>query len=235
MTRSLSLTSALVTSLLLPGVLLLAGCSDGGDEESATSPEDALAAAKANLDDTSGVSLSLTTDQLPDGVDAILTATGVGTHAPAFEGDLTMKINNLSVDVPVVAVDGKVFARLPFTTKFSEINPADYGAPDPASLMDTTNGLSDWLTALEGVEEGDQVRSGDQVLTSYSGTIPGSVVAEVIPSASKNVDFEATFSIDDEGFLTAADVAGPFYGDVGDVDYSIKLSDYGSDQEITRP
>ena len=216
------------------GLLLLGGCS-GGDEEAAVSPEDALAEAKVKLDETSGVALSLTTDELPDGVDAILTATGVGTHAPAFEGDLTMQINNLSVDVPVVAVDGTVYARLPFTTEFSEINPADYGAPDPASLMDTKNGLSGWLTALEGVEEGDQVRLGDQVLTSYSGTLPGSVVADVIPSASKDASFDTTFRIDDDGYLASADVAGPFYGDVGDVDYTIKVSDYGNDQDITRP
>ena len=230
MTRSLTVTGALVT-----GLLMLGGCSGGGDEEAATSPEDTLATAKANLDDTSGVALSLTTEELPDGLDAILTATGVGTHAPAFEGDLTMKINNLSVDVPVVAVDGKVFARLPFTTTFSEINPADYGAPDPANLMDTENGISSWLTALEGVEEGEQVRNGDQVLTSYSGTLPGSVVADVIPSASKGADFDATFRIDDEGFLDTAEVAGPFYGDVGDVDYTIKIDEYDADQVITRP
>jgi lipoprotein LprG len=135
----------------------------------------------------------------------------------------------------VVAVEGQVFAQLPFTSKYTEINPEDYGAPDPADLMDTTAGLSSWLTALEGVEEGDETRDGDKVLTTYTGTLPGSVVADVIPSASPNADFQATFSIDDDGFLVTADVAGPFYGDAGDVDYVITLDDYGTDKEITAP
>lgn len=215
-------------------LVLLTACS-GGEEDTPESPEDALAAAKTNLDDTSGVALSLTTDGLPAGVDALSKATGVGTHAPAFEGDLEVTVGGLTVEVPVVAVDGEVFAKLPFTTKYSKIEPDDYGAPDPAGLMDTSNGISAWLTAVEDVEEGEQTRDGDQVLTTYTGTLPGTAVAEVIPSATAEADFDATFSIDDEGFLTSAEVAGPFYGDAGDVEYTIALSDYGTDQDITAP
>ena len=93
-------------------MLLLGACSGGDDEEPAT-PEDALAGAKTKLDETSGVSLALTTDQLPDGVDALSEASGVGTHAPAFEGDIKVIYNGLSVEVPVIAVDGRVYAKLP--------------------------------------------------------------------------------------------------------------------------
>jgi len=137
--------------------------------------------------------------------------------------------------VPVIAVEGQVFAKLPFTTKYTEIDPADYGAPDPADLMDSTQGLSSWLTAVTGVKKGDQTRDGDKVLTTYTGTLPGSAVAPVIPSATPKADFDATFSIDDEGYLAAAEVVGPFYGDAGDVDYTIKLDDYGTDKDITKP
>ena len=41
----------------------------------------------------------------------------------------------LHADASVVAVDGVVYAKLPFTTKYTDIKPADYGAPDPADLM----------------------------------------------------------------------------------------------------
>ena len=34
--------------------------------------------------------------------------------------------------MPVVAVDGKVYAQLPLTTGYQDIDPAEYGAPDPA-------------------------------------------------------------------------------------------------------
>ena len=44
-----------------------------------------------------------------------------------------------SVDVPVIAVDGKVYAQLPFTGgEWDTVNPKEYGAPDPADLSAPT-------------------------------------------------------------------------------------------------
>jgi lipoprotein LprG len=224
-------------ALLAPALLLAtAACSgDDGGSGGGDSTEEVLASAKKSLDDTSGVNIALTTDKLPPGVDGVVEATGTGTHAPAFDGSIKVVVNNLNVDVPVVAVQGAVYAKLPFTTTFAEIDPSDYGAPDPADLMDPENGISGWLTAAEDVEKGEQTRDGDQVLTSYTGTLPGSAVAGVIPSADKKADFDATFEIDDEGRLVTADVKGPFYGSKGDVDYEITLSSYGTDKDIKAP
>jgi lipoprotein LprG len=224
----------LAAAAAAPLLLVVSACS-GGDENEPSTPEDALAEAKTQLDETSGVAIALTAGELPKGVDALVEATGVGTHAPAFEGDISVSVNNLSLDAPVIAVEGLVYAQLPFTKEYNEVDPANYGAPDPATLMDPDVGLSSWLTAVEGVEEGDETRDGDQVLTPYTGTLPGSAVAEVIPSATVQADFDATFSIDDEGRLVIAEVAGPFYGDAGDVEYTINLDDYGTDKEITAP
>jgi lipoprotein LprG len=231
-TRITRLAAAVVAPALL---LATAACSGGDDASGGDTPADTLAAAKKALDDTSGVKIGLTTDQLPPGVDGVVDATGTGTHAPAFDGSIKVVVNSLNVDVPVVAVQGAVYAKLPFTTSFAEIDPSDYGAPDPADLMDPENGISGWLTAAEGVEKGDQVRDGDQVLTSYSGTLPGTAVAGVIPSADKKADFDATFQLDDQDQLVKADVNGPFYGSKGDVDYQITLSAYGTDKDITKP
>ncbi len=223
----------LATAAALP-LLLVTACSGGGDD-GPTTPEDVLAEAKTQLDETSGVKLELTAGELPKGVDALVEATGVGTHAPAFEGDIKVSVNNLSLDAPVIAVEGLVFAKLPFTSEYNEIDPENYGAPDPATLMDPDTGLSSWLTALEGVEEGDETRDGDRVLTTYTGTLPGSTVAEFIPTASAKADFDATFSIDDDGRLAIAEVGGPFYGEGGVVEYTVDVSDYGNDTEIERP
>lgn len=225
------LAAAVAVSLVAIGALT--GCSGGGDESK--SPTQVLSAAKSKLDETNGVSLALSAGDIPDGTDALVDATGVGTHQPAFEGDLKMIVNNLTLKVPVIAVEGQVFAKLPFTSKYNEIDPGDYGAPDPADLMDSTAGISSWLTAVEDVKKGDQTRDGDKVLTNYTGTLPGSAVADVIPSATAKADFDATFSIDDDGYLAVAEVTGPFYGDAGDVDYTIKLDDYGTDKDITKP
>jgi lipoprotein LprG len=227
MTRLAAAVPVLVLSLV-------AGCSDdggGGGEKS----EDPLAEAKSQLDETSGVSISLATTKLPEGVDGVLSADGVGTHDPAFEGDLKVRANGFTVDVPVVSVDGTVYAELPFTDTYNPVDPADYGAPDPATLMDPAGGLSSWLTAAEGVEEGDAVREGEKVLTSYAGTLPGAAVADVIPSADDTADFEVTFRLDDDDRLESAEIVGPFYGDQGDVEYVLTLTDYGTEKDITAP
>jgi lipoprotein LprG len=218
----------------VPLALLATACSgdDGGGEEA---PEDVLAAAKATLDETSGVELELSTEALPKKVDGLVKATGVGTHAPAFEGDIDLVVNQLSLQVPVVAVDGTVYAKLPFTTKYAEVDPGDYGAPDPAQLMDTSTGISSWLTEATEIEEGDQVREGERVLTSYSGTLPGDVVVETIPTADTSASFPVTFRIDDDDTLRSVDVSGPFYGKGEDVDYTLRITDYGVEKEITRP
>ncbi len=228
--RRARLTAALLVPLLLTGT---AACSK--DDASSKDPADALAAAKKTLDETSGVTVRLSTDTLPKGVDGVVDATGVGTHAPAFEGDVKLLVNSLSVSVPVVAVDGLVYAQLPFTTKYAEIDPADYGAPDPAQFMATSGGISGWLTAATGVKAGKKTRDGDTVLTSYTGTLSGKDVAEVIPSADKAADFPVTFRLDDQGRLDSADLKGPFYGPKGVVDYTVSISDYGTDKDITAP
>lgn len=221
-------------AVLAAGLLPTTGCSEDaglGDGP----PDKVLPAAQAALDATSGVSLSLSTDELPSGVDGILEATGVATNAPAFEGELTILLNGLNVDVPVIAVDGKVWAKMPFTTSFTELIPADFGAPDPAQLMAAGSGLSTWLTEATGVEKGDRVRRGDTVLSSFSGTLTGEVVDATIPMADETADFPVTFLVDEKGWLRSVVVSGPFYGSDNEVEYTVDIDDYGTTKDIEAP
>jgi lipoprotein LprG len=215
-------------------VLVLGGCTDSTQADG-QSPEEVLAEAKTALDETSGVRLRLATEKLPPSVDGVLRAEGIGTHDPAFEGDLTVSIGGLPADVPVIAAQGKVMAELPFTTSYVEVDPAAYAAPDPAGLMDPDEGLSSLLTAAEDVEEGEQVRSGKDVLSSYSGTVPGKVVAAIIPSATTGTDFDATFTVDGEDRLREAVLSGPFYPEAKPVTYTITFDEYGTTADITLP
>jgi lipoprotein LprG len=224
----------LVVVLLVAGLLTLTGCGNGGGTPDGP-PAEVLAAAKTALDSTSGVTLSLTAEEFPSGVDGVREATGVATNAPAFEGELTVVLKGLDVDVPVIAVDGKVWARLPFTATFAELNPADYGAPDPAQLMASDSGISTWLTEATGVESGDSVRQGDTVLSSYRGTLGGAVVDATIPMADESADFPVTFRIDDSGRLRAVVVTGPFYDSKDEVEYTIHIDDYGTTKAIEAP
>ena len=223
--------------LVVAVLLLLPACS--GDDEPAAdeqTPQEVLAEAKATLDETSGVAISLDAQDLPEGVTAVAGAEGVGTHAPAFDGTLTVVLSGHELDVPVVAVDDRVHAQLPLTPGWSDVDPDEYGAPDPARLMSTDDGLSSLLTATTQLERGESVRGGEdnrEVLTEYRGTVPGDMVDNVIPSASG--DFDATYTVTDDAELRTARVTGVFYPGTEPMTYVITFDDYGTEQDITAP
>jgi lipoprotein LprG len=216
-------------------VLALTGCS--GDDDGAgddSSPEEVLELAKQQLDETSGVHVVLTTGDLPSSVQGVTRADGIGTNQPAFDGTITVSANGLPLEVDVIAVDGKVFARFP---DWREVDPEALGAPDPANLLATEGGLSDLLVNTDELEKGEEVRQGeanDEIVTEYTGTVPSDLVTAVIPSASGD-DFAVRYTIDDEGRLTGAELTGEFYPDTDDLTYTVAFDDYGTDQVVTAP
>jgi lipoprotein LprG len=222
-----------LSACALVAALILGACTSGSGED--RSPEEVLAAAKTALDETSGVHLRLETEKLPATVNGVLTADGVATHDPAFKGDLKVSAGGITADVPVVAAQGKVFAELPFTSRFVEVDPAAYAAPDPARLMNPDDGLSSLLTAADEVEEDGQVREAEAVLSSYTATVPGEAVARIIPSASTEAAFDARFAVDEDDRLREAVLTGPFYPGTDDVSYTISFDDYGTTADITLP
>jgi lipoprotein LprG len=235
MSASRTRARSLPTALLLVLCVVLSGCSRGGSESAERTPASVLGAAKKELDATSGVRIGLSTPKLPSGVNGLLGATGIGTHAPAFQGTIKVAASGFTADADVVAVGGKVHARLPFTKKFTVIDPADYGAPDPADLLAPQGGLSSLLTSATGLESSGEVRDGRTVLRSYTGTVPGRAVRTVIPSASASADFDATFTVDDRDRLAKAVLAGPFYPRGGDVTYTITFDQYDTTKDIKAP
>ncbi|HEY0949440.1 LppX_LprAFG lipoprotein [Nocardioides sp.] len=229
-------STALLAAVLTALPVAATGCSGDSDGGSAADPEEALATAKQHLDDTSGVTIALTTDDLPAGVTGVEKAEGVLTDAPAFDGKITVPLAGQAIEVPVIAVDGKVYAEVPFTSGWQDIDPAEYGAPDPAQLMSADNGFSTVLSATTDLEKGKSVRGGEdnsEVLTEYTGTVPGDVVANVIPSASG--DFDATYTITDDGDLRSAELTGVFYEDSDPMTYTVTFEAYGTEKDITAP
>lgn len=229
-------TAALVAALLT--TVALSSCSNASSSTGADtkSPEEVLASAKKALDGTSGVDISLTTDNLPSNVTGVQKAEGVGTHDPAFDGSITVVLSGQSFQVPVVSTGGKVYVQLPLTPGWQDIDPGDYGAPDPAQLMSADKGFSSLLTATTGVKQGDSVRGGSdnsEVLTEYTGSVPGDVVKNVIPTASG--DFDATYTVSDSGQLREADLTGVFYKDSDPMTYQVTFDGYGTQKDITAP
>lgn len=224
--------------VLLAAALLLSGCggdSKAKDEPKGKSPTEVMTQAKKLFDDASGVHIELSTDATPPpGSNGVLGATGDLTQQPAFEGDVKVIFTGVTLNTPVTSVDGKVYAKI-LSTKYSTIDPAEYDAPDPADFVDPDKGLSSLLTQIEGLKKGKETRSGDQVLTSYSGTLPGAAVKEIIPSASAKKTYETKVGVDDKGYARTVEVTGVFFSDNKDVTYDVEFSDYGKDVKITAP
>ncbi|MGI9156990.1 MAG: LppX_LprAFG lipoprotein [Marmoricola sp.] len=213
-------------------VVTATGC--GGTSKASGKPAaDRLAAAQKYLDSSKSVTISLSTPKLPQGVQGILKAIGVGTKAPAFKGKISVVRSGLNIEVPVISVDGAVYIQ--FAGSWQKIDPAKFGAPDPANLFQPGTGLSSLLSDVKGAKPGKDIRQGKDVLSTISGTVPGAKVASIIPTASATSDFATTFVLDDKDHLVTAVLSGPFYPDAGDVTYTIGFSRYGSPASIKAP
>jgi lipoprotein LprG len=229
--RTVPLLAALL-GLTLPVLSACGGSSTSGPGDPAT----ALKTAEQKLEDTSGLTFTLSTDNLPDGVQGVKGATGTLTDAPAFDGSLTASTSLGTFPVPVRAVDGKVYAQIPLTPGWSVVNPADYGAPDPAQLLSADQGLPTILAATTNAQKGGQTRGGKdnkEVLTTYTGTVPDSAVSHLIPGATG--DFQAKYSLTSDGELRAASLTGEFYPGKPALTYTLELDDYGTTKDITAP
>jgi lipoprotein LprG len=221
--------------LLLVAVAVLAsGC--GGGASATDDPATALEKAQHQLTSTSGVVLLITTGDLPDGVQGLKSASGTVTDAPAYDGTLGVVTQLGSVSVPVVSVGGTVYAKIPLTLGWSQVNPADYGAPDPAQLLSADHGLPAILAATTDAKSGTSVRGGKdhkEVLSVYTGSVPGTAVSAIIPGASGT--FRATYELTADEQLRQLSLTGTFYSGHPANTYTLVLTGYGTSKDITAP
>jgi lipoprotein LprG len=230
-------TSVAALVLALPTLTACSGDDGGsGGGDDGPTPEEALGEAATTLDETTGVELTLSTPTLPDGVSGITKAIGTITDAPAFDGSITVVFAGQTVDVPVIAVDDTVYAQLPFTPGWNRVNPKEYGAPDPAKLVGE-DGFAGLLGQTESPQAGESVRGGagnTEVLTTYSGTVPGDAMDAIIPSSSGD-SFDVEWQVTDGGELRKATLTGVFYPRAEPMTYTVDFEDYGTEKDITAP
>jgi lipoprotein LprG len=234
-----------VSVLVLTAAFGFTGCSDDGpssnpaadsDGDDEVTPQEVLAFAKDKLGETSGVDLTLSTDDAPDSEAYLAKASGVITaDPPAFQGKASGTFDGLPAsDVDIVSVDGKVYAKI-----FGGFQDFDLPrcVPDPGGLLDPDKGFATVLTQAQEVEAGKAVRGGadnDEVLTPYSAVVPGKAVQNLLPCAPGD-EFVATFTVDDEGLLRTAEITGQFFEGAGDLTYTIAIDSYDIDKAITKP
>lgn len=227
-------TIAVLAALAL---LATAGCSKDDAAPPTKSPQQALAVAQQKLEATSGVHITLRAKDLPAAVAGLAEASGVATDAPAFKGTMVVVVNGATVQVPLVSVAGTVHAQLPLTTGWAKVDPAVYGAPDPAAFLDPAAGFSSLLPLTTGAARKGEVRGGvdnTEVLTEYSGTVPAAAVQKVIPSASGET-FAAVYALTTSDELRTAAFTGVFYSGSPAMTYTVDFTGYGATEQISAP
>ena len=232
-----SIVSTALAALCLVGV---SACSSSADTPSPTqsteiSPAQRLAAAKTRADVATSFHLRLTSTDVPDGADGIISAEGVGQHPPAFKGTFKVRLRGIEADAEVISVSGDVYAKLPLVPGMNKIDPQTFGLPDPAVLFSTDKGLTTLLTATSNPTKGEPVRLGSEVLSTISGTVPGANVVDLLTIGDRNGTFAATYGLTTDQQLRQVVLTGPFFGAGTTSTYTLVLDRYGEPVTIEKP
>lgn len=202
------------------------------------SGDEVLDGAAEYLDETSGVHLRITTDDLPAEVTGLLEAEGDVVKPASFDGTGQIQAFGQAVDVAVVAIEGDAWAKSAFTGPgWNPVDLADYGVPNPAKLLGSTGGVTDLIAKTDDVDRGGDVRCGennDQTCTEVTGTLSSALVALVVPSATGD-PFDVTYLVDGDGRLLSAALTGEFYDGSRAMTYTITFDEYDVEKTITDP
>jgi LppX_LprAFG lipoprotein len=222
----------LLTAALLAAPALT-GCGGDDDGESAS---DLLARARTTLDDAETAHFVLDSEGAPETGTVLVGGEGDIARPASFEGTLRVLALGSELDLAVVSVDGTVYAQLPFTSTFSVVDPAAFGFGDPGALLDPETGISQLLGSAESATLGEERRVDGEVVREVTADLPGDLVEQILTSEDPSQPVQARFSIATEtGELRRAELTGPFFAAGDDATYTLDLSDFGADVEITAP
>jgi LppX_LprAFG lipoprotein len=221
-------------ALAVFAVPVLTGCG-GGDEPEETAA-DLLARAKTVLDEAESAHFVLDSEGASDSGTTLIGGEGDIARPASFEGTLKVRALGSTLDLEVVSVDGTVYAQLPFTSSFSVVDPAQFGFGDPGALLDEETGISQLLAEAESAELGEERRVDGEVVREVTAELPGDLVEQILTSADPEQPVRGRFSIASEsGELRRAELTGPFFDAEEEATFTVDLSDFGADVEITAP
>jgi hypothetical protein len=213
---------------------VLSAC--GGAEEKEESASDLLARSKTTLDEASSAHFVLASEGAPDTGTVLVGGEGDIARPSSFEGTLKVMALGSTLDLEVISVDGTVYAQLPFTSTFSVVDPAAFGFGDPGALLDPETGISQLLGSAESVQMGEERRVDGEVVREVTAELPGDLVEQILTSADPSKPVQARFSIATEsGEMRRAELTGPFFAADEDASFTLYLSDFGADVQISAP
>lgn len=236
-------TSSAAGTVVLAAALALTGCSSTSDKKSSPTESggktvtatDRLTAAKKVLDQAPGYHFKLQGTDVPKDSSGVLSGEGDVIAKPAFKGTLNVQAGSLAASVPVISIDGKTYAKMPFSTKMTTINPNTYGAPDPNLLFSKDKGISTLLPQTKDPKLGGQVRDGKDIVQEISGTLPGSSIKAVLYMGDGKGTFQVKYGLTDDNQVRSAQVVGPFYPGGQNSTYNLTFTDFGQTVDIQAP
>lgn len=246
--RTTRLAAAAVLGVL--AVPALTGCigNDGGDDTKKSSgggdsecapPDEAMDTAKSILDETSGVDLTLATDDSPSDI-AIINADLTVVRPDSFKGTFTGQAFGQQAPGEAVGIGDDYWIKVegfPGYTDWGKVDPKQFNIPAISTLLDPDKGISNVLVNSEGLGDGKPQRDENdesKVLCYYEGTLPADVLTSVIPSAAGD-DFSIEYAVDDEGALRKATMTGDFYDNDELLTYVLDFVEYDVDEDIKAP
>jgi len=222
---------------LLALVAGLSACTGDSPKPTSTeqTPAQRLAAARAKLEASPAVDFELTSAGLPSKAVGVSGAKGTGLfRPPSFKGTLDASINGVTGTVQVIAVEQDAYLKF-FTPGYAKIDPADYGAPNPAQLFNPQTGITSLIGKTTDPVKGGQTRDRSEVLDTITGTVPGAAVADLFVIGDRNGSFDITYGITHDGQeLRTVVLKGPFYPGTTST-YTLRLKALDQAVAITRP
>jgi len=210
---------AVAGPLALGLVLTLAGCSGGNAVPPKQSPTQQLTAAKQAFDAAKTVQLDLSSRNVPARENGVTRAKGAGVidlTTPKFQGTITGTIKGLAGTIDVIAIGADTYLKF-FTPDYKK---TDF---DSALLPQTANPRDD-----------GQTRAGTEVLSTISGTLPGSTIDQLFHLGDGTGTYAVSYGLTDANQLRNATLTGPFFPGAP-ATYVVTLTDYGTPVAIASP
>lgn len=218
---------------------LVVGACGGPSAKSTSHPltaADLLAKAHTAVDAASAVHFELTSKGIPKSGQNLTGGKGDLARPDELQGSFDVSFDGVPVTVKAIAVGGKFYAELPFTTSYRTVNPSQFGLGDPAGLLNPKTGVASLLTQVQKPQLGAQERINGELLDQVSGTVAGKAIAPFLPDARPSTPVSLDFAINpSSGQVRRVDATGPFASATTNSTYTLTLTGYGEKVTITAP